>query len=230
VYYKTIHKIGQDFQFILQEVRHDMTNDELPNLEAAFYQALSKELQTKLVHHSSTNPPISINQNITRFNVCLTQALKEEKGLKTIMQFAERAAAWQMRGSYSPRNLTMRGPRTFLGYSNEEEEEPEGDRKQSVTFKETNRKTMLCMPVDDGEYGLVTLPMAFVAMRGSGCNPTQQDFMEEAIIAMDQTALMVVSIMEQALQKASGMREPAVCFGCKSIKEYANNCHHFWRN
>jgi hypothetical protein len=29
---------------------------------------------------------------------------------------------------------------------------------------------------------------------------------------------------------ASGMREPAVCFGCKGIKEYENHCHHFLRN
>jgi hypothetical protein len=221
VYYKTINKIGQDFQFILQEVKHDMTNDELPDLEAAFYQALSEELQTKLVHHLSANPPISINQNIARFNIFLTQALEEEKGLKTIMQVAERAAARQTRGSYSPRNPTTRGPRTFQGYSNEEDEEPEGDRKQSsIKFKETQQKMMLCMPVDGVEYGSVMLPMAFVAVRESGCNLTQQEFMKEAIIAMDQTALTAVSIVEQALQKASGMQEPAICFGYKGIKEY----------
>jgi hypothetical protein len=59
-----------------------------------------------LVHHFGANPLISINQNITQFNGFLTQALKEEKGLKTKMQVAERAAAQQTRGSYTPRAPT----------------------------------------------------------------------------------------------------------------------------
>jgi hypothetical protein len=54
VYYKSINEIGQDFQFILQEVKHDTTSNELPNLEAAFYQALRKG--TKLIGRETDTP------------------------------------------------------------------------------------------------------------------------------------------------------------------------------
>jgi hypothetical protein len=228
-YYKSINELGQEFQFVLQEVKHDTSNDELPNLEAAFYQAVSEELQNKLVNHLNANPPISINQNIARFNIFIAQALEEEKGLKTIMQVAERAAARHTRSSYVPRAPTSRGPRTFMGYSTEQGEEQSGDeegRQQEPNIP----KAMMCTPVDDGNYGSVTLPMAFIATGNPKCTQIQQDLMKEAVLAMDQTALTAVSIVEQALQRASGMREPAVCFGCKGIAEYASDCHHYWRN
>jgi hypothetical protein len=42
--------------------------------------------------------------------------------------------------------------------------------------------------------------------------------------------LTAVSIVEQALQNASGLRVPIKCFGCDGIPEYENNCYHLWRN
>jgi hypothetical protein len=42
--------------------------------------------------------------------------------------------------------------------------------------------------------------------------------------------LTAVSIVEEALQNASGMKVPMKCFGCDGIPEYNNNCYHLWRN
>jgi hypothetical protein len=231
-YYKSINELGQDFQFVLQEVKHDTAIDELPNLEAAFYQAISEELQNKLVNQLSANPPVSINQNIARFNIFLAQALEEEKGLKTIMQVAERAAARHNRSNYTPRTPMSRGPRTFMGYSTDQDEgqDERGGKQDSERPNIPYPKAMMCAPIEDGSYGSITLPMAFIATGNPRCTKDQQDMMAEAVMAMYQTALTAVSVVEQALQRASGMREPAICFGCKGIAEYANDCHHFWRN
>jgi hypothetical protein len=43
-------------------------------------------------------------------------------------------------------------------------------------------------------------------------------------------ALCAVSIVEEALQKASGMRAPIRCFGCDGIPEFSGNCLHLWRD
>jgi hypothetical protein len=43
-------------------------------------------------------------------------------------------------------------------------------------------------------------------------------------------ALTMVSIVEEALPKLSGMNAPMKCFGCDGLQEYTDNCHHLWRN
>ena len=74
----------------------------------------------------------------------------------------------------------------------------------------------------------VVLPYTFL------CAPTtheQQETITQAILAMDEAsqALTMVSIVEEALQKSSGMNAPMKCFGCDGLPEYADNCHHLWR-
>jgi hypothetical protein len=52
--------------------------------------------------------------------------------------------------------------------------------------------------------------------------------MTQAILAMEEAsqALAIVSIVEEALHKSSGMRAPMKCFGCDILPEYKDNCHH----
>jgi hypothetical protein len=78
----------------------------------------------------------------------------------------------------------------------------------------------------------VTLPLAFLCTPTSACTQTQRDMMAHAISAMDTMAesLCAVSIVEEALQKASGMRAPIRCFGCDGIPEFTSNCLHLWRD
>ena len=45
-----------------------------------------------------------------------------------------------------------------------------------------------------------------------------------------QTPMVATSIVEQALQQASGMKVPMKCFGCDGIPEYDNGAYHLWRN
>ena len=45
-----------------------------------------------------------------------------------------------------------------------------------------------------------------------------------------QTPMVATSIVEQALQQASGMKVPMKCFGCNGIPEYDNGAYHLWRN
>ena len=56
------------------------------------------------------------------------------------------------------------------------------------------------------------------------------DILTEEQIQLDQKPMVATSIVEQALQQASGMKVPMKCFGCDGIREYDNGAYHLWRN
>ena len=197
---------------------------EVPELEAAFYQALSADLQRKLVdtlhEHSST----SILENIKRFNDFTQEASKAEEALRDITRIAERAAQRQAPRAYNPR--TPQGTRTFLaGYTDAEQPQ----MHQAYTAESTTIPTA---------KGTVCIPCTFMA--SATCTQEQQDMMTQAITTMDelvqdlvlgrQVPLTATSIVEQALQQASGVRSPMKCFGSDGIPEYDKNSYHMWRN
>jgi hypothetical protein len=45
-----------------------------------------------------------------------------------------------------------------------------------------------------------------------------------------QNALVAVSMADQALQEASGMKFPMKCFGCDGILDYKDNCYHQFKD
>jgi hypothetical protein len=55
--YKLVTKLSQDYQFKLQEITPTTAHEELPDLENAFYQALSNNLQTRIIDHIHPAPP-----------------------------------------------------------------------------------------------------------------------------------------------------------------------------
>jgi hypothetical protein len=59
--------------------------------------------------------------------------------------------------------------------------------------------------------------------------------MAEVIVAMgtvciDASPLTATSIVEQALQQASGTKIPIKCFGCSNLPKYDDKAYHLWRD
>ena len=216
VKYKSIMELGAEFQYVLNEITAATHTDEIPNLENTTYQALSHDLQITLVNHLHQAPPTSVRQNVAQFNEFLLQAATEEKQLKTIANIADRTFSRQNRNSYRP-GPNQGPPRTFMGF----------DQKPNTAHTQHAQHTGT-PPTKNA----VVLPYAFVCTPTSQCTKDQQDIMVQAITTMDEMveSLTAVSIVEEALQRSSGMRAPIKCFGCDGIEEYANNCYHLWRN
>jgi hypothetical protein len=63
----------------------------------------------------------------------------------------------------------------------------------------------------------------FVATPGA---PSEQQTKVEIL----QHAIMLVSIAEQALRKASRVRVPTKCFGCQGLQAYDKNCFHQFKD
>jgi hypothetical protein len=217
--YKTINEVAQEYQYLLQEVDEFTLPAELPELEAAFYQSLSADLQRKLVTTLHANTSTTLIENVKRFNDFIQEANTAEEGLKDITRIAERAAQRQTPRAYTPR--TPQGARTFLGYEDSQTQE----KNESINITNNDGKA-ICMPI------------AFVATHSPSCTQDQQDMMAHAITTMDDlardtmglTPLTASSIVEQALQQASGVRAPMKCFGCDGIPEYDRNSYHMWRD
>jgi hypothetical protein len=274
--YKSVTELSQEYQFELQEVTETMAPDELPDLENAFYRALSSDLQTKIIDYIHPIPPISVIQNIARFNEFISLCLQEEKSLKTITSVAERAVARQSRNTYQNRPPPNKGPRTFTtlpGPDGQMQLPPLGDQPAlppspyepnpyaqaqyaQRTYPHQQQFGQQQQPAQHSPYhnpnqhspqgyqhlpqrqnaynpqNGVVLPYAFICSPATSCTQQQQETLSAAIIAMDEACqtLTAVSIVEEALQNASGMRAPMKCFGCDGLPEYQNNCYHMWRN
>jgi hypothetical protein len=80
------------------------------------------------------------------------------------------------------------------------------------------------------------MPIIFLTRHNATISNEQQDLMAEAILAMemvtlDELPLVATSIVEGALQQASGTRISIKCFGCSGLPKYdANLLHLSWPN
>jgi hypothetical protein len=235
--YKSVTELSQDFQFELQEITPATTTDELPDLENTFYRALSADMQTRVIDDLQPVPPTSVIQNIARFNQFVAICVQQEKALKTITSVAERAVARNSRNNYQPRIAGPKGPRTFIATQHQYSPQfahqlPPPQQMQHYPLAAVGTHPY---PQEQQQPPSHPVPLTVVLPFAFLCAPTtqsQQDTLTQAILAMDEAsqALTMVSIVEEALQKSSGMRAPMKCFGCDGLPEYADNCHHLWRN
>jgi hypothetical protein len=235
--FKSITELSQDYQFELQEVTSTTTMDEIPDMENTFYRALSNHMQTRVIDQLSPAPPTTLSQNMARFNRFITICIQEEKAIKDITTVAEQAVARNTRNNYQQRGAGPKGPRTFIAAQQQQAQQFSPQQvyaQQTQQYPLTAVGTQLFPPDTQTQTRIppipaVVLPYTFL------CAPTthtQQETMTQAILAMDEAsqALTAVSIVEDALQKSSGMRAPMKCFGCDGLPEYADDCHHLWRN
>jgi hypothetical protein len=284
--YKSVTELHQDYQFELQEVTKTMAPETLPDLENAFYRALSTDIQTRVIDRLHATPPTSVIENVNRLNEFVTVCLQEEINLKTITSVAQRAVTHQSKMAYQSRNPQMqRGPRTFTTLPNQADQYTAlppltGQPHEYAPNQETHYTASAPLmrqqqhgyaqrtypnqpplanqhlhqqyppapqayatlppyppnqhstPYSQGPHEHVVLPYAFICSPTSNCTQDQQITLTAAILAMDEACqtLTAVSIVEEALQNASGMKAPMKCFGCDGIPEYSNNCFHLWRN
>jgi hypothetical protein len=260
VRHKPVTELAADFQYVLAEVTPSTQHDELPNLENLVYQALSTDLQTELVQVLHAAPPTNVNQNLAYFNLFITQATTEEKRLRTVAGIAERAVIRSRSAYQPRNAGPGRGPRTFYNIepppprfnhsdmftlppqpaqahldNMEQRAEAHSQRfDHSDIYHNVPIQTFssqATVPTRNPQEP-VTLPFAFICTANSNCTRTQQAMMAHAITSMDTMAeaLCAVSIVEEALQKASGMRAPVRCFGCDGLPEYSSTCFHMWRD
>lgn len=232
--YKSITELSQDYQFELQEVTPTTQHDELPDMENTFYRALSADMQTRVIDSLSPAPPTTVGQNIARFNHFVNLCIQQEKALKTITSVAERAVQRSSRNNYQQRAAGPKGPRAFIATHHypapfTPQQEPQDHQYPLAAVGTAIPQASPQHAPNSPHLPPVVLPFTFL------CAPTtqnQQETMTQAILAMDEAsqALCAVSIVEEALQKSSGMRAPMKCFGCDGLPEYANDCHHLWRN
>ncbi len=66
--YKSVTELHQDYQFELQEVTKTMAPETLPDLENAFYRALSTDIQTRVIDQLHATPPTSVIENVNRLH------------------------------------------------------------------------------------------------------------------------------------------------------------------
>ncbi len=79
------------------------------------------------------------------------------------------------------------------------------------------------------------MPICFLTRHNNNISTAQQDLMAEAILAMEMVTveelpLVATSIVEGALQQASGTRIPIKCFGCSGLPKYDTNDAVDYRN
>jgi hypothetical protein len=235
--YKSVTELSQDYQFELQEVTPATQHDELPDMENTFYRALSSDMQTRMIDELNPAPPTTVGQNIARFNQFVNLCIQQEKALKTITSVAERAVARSSRNNYQQRAAGPKGPRAFMATNQYQAPfTPPREQHDTQSYQYPLAAVGTAIPQGTVQHApnsplvpAVVLPFTFL------CAPTtqtQQETMAQAILAMDEAsqALCAVSIVEEALQKSSGMRAPMKCFGCDGLPEYVNDCHHLWRN
>jgi hypothetical protein len=98
------------------------------------------------------------------------------------------------------------------------EEEPSYETNTSNTYIATQAHLCDYIPHDDDVVSMA-----------------QQNIMAEAIIVMgtvteEDLLLTAASIVEEALQQASGTRIPIKCFGCMGLPKYNDKAYHMWRD
>ncbi len=206
-------------------------------MDNAFVQAVGDDLKKKLIRHLLPLAAATIDEKMQRFNNIVTLAIEKEDELKTVTNIVERAAFRGTRpcvprgaAQHNPRTS---GPRTFLaGARQDGEEEPTCER--TGTTDNFLNGPFLCGAVSH-PTGLVQLPTTFIAKHNNNISTAQQDLMAEVIVAMgsvttDPDPMTAMSIVEQALQQASGTKVPIKCFGCANLPKYDDKACHLWRD
>ena len=79
------------------------------------------------------------------------------------------------------------------------------------------------------------MPVSFLTRCNPSISDVHQDLMAEAIVAMgavveEARPMTAASIVEEALQQASGTKIPIKCFGCAGLPNYDEKAFHLWRD
>jgi hypothetical protein len=234
--YLSVQELHQQYQFLLVEIKTETNPADIPQLDRLFVQAVSEDLRIKLLSHLQPNPSTTNHANVQRLTDLVQHAIEAEKDLQTITNIADRAAHRSAR-PYNSRQTTQQrpGPRTFYGGAENMDEYPsEQDMYPTNPFCNAHD----CEPIAHSS-GTIVMPKTFMAKYNQGISGEQQDLMAQAIIAMglaidclagDDTPFTGASIVEEALQKSSGVRIPIKCFGCDGIPKFTDNAFHLWRD
>jgi hypothetical protein len=235
-HYRSVQELSQAYQFILSEIKSTTQPTELPELDNIFVQAISEDLRKRLVRHLDHPPSTTIDANLQSFNDIIELAIQEEAELKTVTNIAERAAHRASRPYGNRGNpIQPRAPRTFLTTHGGEQEEQRYREEEENSYRRPNTFTavQLCDSFHHST-GQVIMPICFLTRHNNNISTDQQDLMAEAILAMEMVTveelpLVATSIVEGALQQASGTRIPIKCFGCSGLPKYDANSLHLWR-
>jgi hypothetical protein len=216
--YISVQELNKQYQMHLAEV--DATNmletAHLPSLSRTFFQALSTQLREKLVEHLPAAMHLDYNENLAFYNVFMQQAFKAEKEIKGVYNMVRNVAT--ARTNTANWNRNPGAPRTFMA--------TRGDERGHLGHSNGPSKFRECRVIEvdeDGEQVVMPEFCCYVATPGA---PTEQKVKDE----ITQHAIVLVSVAEQALREASGMRVPMKCFGCQGLPAYDKNCLHQFKD
>ena len=238
--YLTVQELHQSYQFLLVEIKNTTPPAEIPQLDQLFVQAVSEDLRKKLLVHLHPLPTTTNHANIQRFTAMIQHAIDAENELQTITNIADRAAHRNSKPYAARQNTQQRQPHTFFSGTSQDQQE-EYPEEYSDPYGRSNANAYATIPTCDyyaHSSGPLLMPTCFLTKHTPGISRDQQDIMAQAIVAMgmaaetlaDEIPFTGASIVEEALQKSSGMRIPIKCFGCNGLPKYNEHAFHLWRN
>ena len=237
--YLSVQELHQSYQFLLVEIKDTTPPAEIPQLDQLLVQAVSEDLRKKLLIHLQPLPTTTNHANMQRFSTMVQHAIDAENELQTITNIADRAAHRNAKPHAARQNTNQRQPHTFFGGPPQAHHE-EYAEEYSDPYGRSSATSHGTIPTCDyyaHSSGPLLMPTCFLAKHAPGISRDQQDIMAQAIIAMGTAAETLAeevpftgaSIVEEALQQASGMRIPIKCFGCNGLPKYNENAFHLWR-
>jgi hypothetical protein len=183
----------------------------MPDLEQTFFQGLHENIKLKIIDNLNAGAPANLGQNLRRYNDIVRKAIEAEEEQKRVARQIQ-----QMTRNINPGRPNTRsqdrqtgGPRVFL--AKHTKGEPEADHERNTAPTDT---TWANAPTSTR----FALPRSFCA-RYTG-NTIAEDMISASVEMVnlledeEPDGFAGVSIVEQVLRNASGVRRPIKCFGC----------------